>query len=161
GDVAPFAKNATRSIPIVMVTSADPVKGGLVASLARPGANVTGLTLLSADLAAKRIQLLKEAIPAISRMGVIWNPDHADDEMQETQAAARTLGIQVQSLPVQRAGDFESALPAAVKGRVESTSPSRHRCLGARTRSSSDQGLGVSPRDIAAARRRKRTRSGT
>ena len=119
GDVAPIAQRATRSVPIVMVTSADPVKGGLVASLARPGGNVTGVTLLSADLAAKRIQLLKEAVPTISRVGVIWNPDHADDELHETQTAARTVGIQIQSLEVRGAADFEGAFQAAVKGRVE------------------------------------------
>lgn len=125
GDVAPFAKNATRSIPIVKVTSADPVKGGLVTSLARPGANVTGVTLLSADLAAKRIQLLKEAVPAISRVGVIWNPDHADDEMHETQAAARTLGIQIQSMEARGAGDFESAFQARLKGELRRSSSCR------------------------------------
>jgi len=119
GDVAPFAKHATRTVPIVMVNSADPVKGGLVASLARPGGNVTGVTALSADLAAKRIQFLKEAAPAISRVGVLWNPDHADDELHETQAAARTLGIQIQSLEVRGPADFEGAFQAAVRGRAE------------------------------------------
>jgi len=119
GDVAPFAQHATRTIPIVMVTSADPVKGGLVASLARPGGNVTGVTFMSADLAAKRLQFLKETVPAISRVGVLWNPDHADDEIQETQAAARTLGIQIQSLEVRGPADFDGAFQAAVRGRAE------------------------------------------
>jgi len=119
GDVAPFAKHATRTVPIVMLNSADPVKGGLVASLARPGGNVTGVTALSADLAAKRIQFLKEVAPAISRVGVLWNPDHADDELHETQAAARTLGIQIQSLEVRGPADFEGAFQAAVRGRAE------------------------------------------
>ena len=119
GDVAPFAKHATRTVPIVMLNSADPVKGGLVASLARPGGNVTGVTALSADLAAKRIQFLKEVAPAISRVGVLWNPDHADDELHETQAAARTLGIQIQSLEVRGPADFEGAFQAVVRGRAE------------------------------------------
>jgi putative ABC transport system substrate-binding protein len=119
GDVAPFAKQATRTVPIVMLNSADPVKGGLVASLARPGGNVTGVTAVSADLAAKRIQFLKEAAPAISRVGVLWNPDHADDELNETQAAARTLGIQIQSLEVRGPADFEGAFQAAIRGRAE------------------------------------------
>ncbi|MGH7252919.1 MAG: ABC transporter substrate-binding protein [Nitrospiraceae bacterium] len=119
GDVAPFAKRATPTVPIVMLTSADPVRGGLVASLARPGGNVTGVTLLSADLAAKRIQFLKEAAPVISRVGILWNPDHADDELQETQAAARTLGIQIQSLEVRDPADFEGAFQAAVRGHAE------------------------------------------
>jgi putative ABC transport system substrate-binding protein len=119
GDVAPFAKRATPTIPIVMWTSGDPVKGGLVASLARPGGNVSGVTFLSADLAGKRIQFLKEAIPAISRVGVLWNPDHADDELHETQAAARTLGIQIQSLEFRGPGDLEGAFQAAIRGHAQ------------------------------------------
>jgi ABC-type uncharacterized transport system substrate-binding protein len=119
GDVAPFAKQATQSIPIVAVTSADPVKGGLVASLARPGGNVTGVTFLSADLAGKRLQLLKEAVPAISRVGVLFNPDHADDEILETREAAKRLGIHVQSLEIRGAADLEGAFQAAIKGRAE------------------------------------------
>lgn len=119
GDVAPFAKHATATIPIVMVTSADPVKGGLIASLARPGGNVTGLTFLSADLAAKRIQFLKEAAPALTRVGLLRNPDHADDELEETQTAARALGIQVHSLEVRRPADLEGAFQAAVRGRAQ------------------------------------------
>jgi putative ABC transport system substrate-binding protein len=67
GDVAPFAKRATDTIPIVMITSADPVQGGLVASLGRPGGNVTGVTFVSSDLAGKRLQFLKEAAPAVTR----------------------------------------------------------------------------------------------
>jgi putative ABC transport system substrate-binding protein len=119
GDVAPFAKQATQSIPIVAVTSADPVRGGLVASLARPGGNVTGVTFLSADLAGKRLQFLKEAAPAITRVGVLFNPEHPDDELLETREAARRLGIQVQSLEVRGAADFEGVFQAAIKGRAE------------------------------------------
>ena len=119
GDVAPLAKQATRTIPIVMVTSADPVRGGLVASLARPGGNVTGLTFLSTDLAAKRLQFLKETIPTVSRVGVLWNPDHVDDEIQETREAARILGIQIQSLEVRGPIDFDRAFQAAVRGHAE------------------------------------------
>jgi len=92
GDVAPFAARATAVIPIVMITSADPVEGGLVASLARPGGNVTGLTFVSSELAGKRLQFLKEAAPALTRVAVLWNPDHPDDEFRATQAAARALG---------------------------------------------------------------------
>jgi putative ABC transport system substrate-binding protein len=119
GDVAPFVKRATQTVPIVMMTSADPVKGGLVASVARPGGNATGVTLLSADLAAKRLQFLQEIANTISRVGVISNPDHADEELLETQAAARTLGIQIQSLEARGAADLEGAFQAAVKGRAE------------------------------------------
>ena len=80
---------------------------------------MTGVTFLSADLAGKRIQFLKEAAPAIVRVGVLLNPDHADDELRETQEAARTLGIQVQSLEIRGAADVEGAFQAAIKGRAE------------------------------------------
>jgi putative ABC transport system substrate-binding protein len=119
GDVAPFARTATSTIPIVIAISNDPVQAGLAASLARPGGNVTGVTFISSELAAKRLQLLKEAAPGISRVAVIWNPDHVDPEYRETQAAGRVLGVRVQSLEVRRAADFEAAFQAAAAERAE------------------------------------------
>ena len=119
GDVAPFAQTATSTIPIVMATSNDPVQAGLVRSLARPGGNVTGVTFVSSDLAGKRLQLLKEAAPQISRVAVLWNPHHIDPEYAETQAAGRMLGVHVQSLEVRALGDFEGAFQAAEVGRAE------------------------------------------
>jgi putative tryptophan/tyrosine transport system substrate-binding protein len=119
GDVAPFARTATSTIPIVMATSNDPVQAGLVRSLARPGGNVTGVTFVSSDLAGKRLQLLKEAAPQISRVAVLWNPNHVDPEYAETQAAGRMLGVHVQSLEVRALGDFEGAFQAAEAGRAE------------------------------------------
>ena len=119
GDVAPFAKRATEAIPIVMITSADPVQSGLVASLARPGGNVTGVTFVSSDLAGKRLQLLKEAAPGVTRVAVLWNPDHPDGEFPATQAAGRSLGVQVQSLEVRGRDDFASAFAAANRERME------------------------------------------
>lgn len=113
GDVAPFARTATSTIPIVVAVSNDPVQAGLVASLARPGGNVTGVTFVSSDLAAKRLQLLKEAAPTVSRVAVLWNPDHVDPEYRETQAAGRILGVRVQSLEVRSTADFEAAFQAA------------------------------------------------
>jgi putative ABC transport system substrate-binding protein len=74
---------------------------------------------VSADVAAKRLQFPKEAGPVVTRVGILWNPDHADDEFQETQAAARALGIERQSLEVRGAADFEGAFQAAVRGRTE------------------------------------------
>ena len=103
GDVAPHAKKATSVIPIVAMVSNDPVQSGLVQSLGRPGANVTGLTLIYDDLAGKVLELLKEAAPHIVRVAVLWNPDHADPEFRETQRAAASRGIQIQSLEVRRA----------------------------------------------------------
>jgi putative ABC transport system substrate-binding protein len=119
GDVAPFAKRATAIIPIVMITSADPVQGGLVASLARPGGNVTGVTFVSADLAAKRLQFLKEAAPGVTRVAVLWNPDHPDGEFPATQGAGRSLGVQVQSLEVRNRDDLANAFAAASRERME------------------------------------------
>ena len=92
GDVAPSARVATSTIPIVVAVSNDPVQAGLVASLARPGGNITGVTFVSSDLAAKRLQFLREIAPNLARVAVIWNPDHVDPEYRETQAAAKALG---------------------------------------------------------------------
>jgi len=119
GDVAPYAKKATDSIPIVVMVSNDPVQSGLVASLARPGANVTGLTLIYDELAGKVLELLKEAVPSMSRCAVLWNPDHADPEYRYTQRSAAAVGVRLQSLEVRRAGDFEGAFKAAVDGHAE------------------------------------------
>jgi putative ABC transport system substrate-binding protein len=119
GDVAPFAKRATGTIPIVMITSADPVQGGLVASLAHPGGNVTGVTFVSSDLAGKRLQFLKEAAPAVTRVAVLWNPDHPDSEFPATQAAGRSLGVHVQSLEVRGRDDFTGAFAAANRERMD------------------------------------------
>ena len=84
GDVAPSARVATSTIPIVVAVSNDPVQAGLVASLARPGGNITGVTFVSSDLAAKRLQFLREIAPNLARVAVIWNPDHVDPEYRET-----------------------------------------------------------------------------
>jgi putative tryptophan/tyrosine transport system substrate-binding protein len=119
GDVAPFATRATATIPIVMITSADPVQGGLVASLARPGGNVTGLTFVSSELAGKRLQFLKEAAPGLTRVAVLWNPDHPDDEFRATQEAGRSLGVQIVSLEVRRPDDLDGAFALAIRERTE------------------------------------------
>ena len=119
GDVAPFARTATNTIPIVMAVSVDPVQAGLVLSLARPGGNVTGVTFVSSELAAKRLQYLKEAAPRMTRVAVLWNPNHVDPEYAETQAAGRMLGVHVQSLEVRQPSDFERAFQAADVGRAE------------------------------------------
>jgi putative ABC transport system substrate-binding protein len=119
GDVVPFARKATTSIPIVAWMSNDPVESGMVASLARPGANVTGITLVYDELAGKTLGFLKEAAPPISRVAVLWNPDHADPEFRETKRAAAALGVQLQSLEVRRPEDFGHAFDAAVGEHAE------------------------------------------
>ncbi|MBI2088981.1 MAG: ABC transporter substrate-binding protein [Deltaproteobacteria bacterium] len=114
------AKDATTTIPIVLCIG-DPVREGFVASLARPGGNITGLTAISMDLAGKRLELLKETVPRLTRAGVLW--DAADQgaaaNFKETEALARALGVQVQSLEVRIPKDFESAFKAATGGRVQ------------------------------------------
>jgi putative tryptophan/tyrosine transport system substrate-binding protein len=119
-NVTRAAKNATRTIPIVMASDADPVGNGFVASLARPGGNVTGLVALLAELSGKRLELLKEAIPGISRVGILWNPENPSSVsgFKETQEAARALAMQLQSLEVRGADDFAGAFQAATKARA-------------------------------------------
>jgi putative ABC transport system substrate-binding protein len=117
GDVAKVAREATATIPIVMMSSNDPVRAGYVASLARPGGNVTGVTFIFDELAGKRLELLKEAVPAITRVAVLWNPTHVDNEFQEMQGAARTLGIHLQSLEVRAPGELDGAFQAASRER--------------------------------------------
>jgi putative ABC transport system substrate-binding protein len=109
------AKRATTTIPIVMTNVGDPVESGLVASLARPGGNITGLTSASPHLSGKRLELLKEVLPGLSRVAVLWNPANPSAALQfkETQAAARALGLQIQSLEARGPDDFEHAFGAA------------------------------------------------
>jgi len=116
------AKKATSTIPIVMGNSDDdPVRQGLVASLARPGGNITGFSNISADLAGKRLQLLKETLPKASRVAMIWDPDSrpAMGYVRETEVAARALGVQLQSLEVRDPEELENAFRAAGKGSAE------------------------------------------
>jgi putative tryptophan/tyrosine transport system substrate-binding protein len=119
-NVTRAAKNATKAIPIVMASDADPVGNGFVASLARPGGNVTGLVNLIAGLSGKRLELLKEAIPGISRVGIVWNPENPSSVsgFKETQKAALTMAMQLQSVEVRAAENFEDAFQAAGKGRA-------------------------------------------
>jgi len=119
GEQAPILKRATASIPIVVVVSNDPVASGLVASLARPGGNVTGVTYVHDALAGKSIELLKHAAPWVSRVAMLWNPDHTDPEYRETQRAAGALRVQLQSLEVRAVGDLGGAFQAAIRERAE------------------------------------------
>ena len=115
------AEQVTKTIPIVMVINGDPVATGLVESLARPGGNITGLTRLNRELSGKRLELLKEAVPTISRVGVLTGVDATTlgVALKEYQAAARALKIPFQSLEVRGPNpDLEGAFEAAVKGRV-------------------------------------------
>ena len=116
GTAAEAAKKATSSIPIVMTGSADAVAQGVVASLARPGGNVTGLTTISLQLAGKRLELLKETFPKISRVAALWCPGPTSKRLwSEVEAVARTLGIQLQLLEVRVPEDIEGAFSAMAR----------------------------------------------
>jgi putative ABC transport system substrate-binding protein len=133
-------KEATSTIPIVMATSGDPVGAGLIASLARPGGNVTGLSSISPDISGKRLQLLKEAIPKVSRVAVLYNPSvvAALLELNEAKLAAPRLGMSVQPLDVRNSSDLDAAFDLITKERAEAlfvqgdpfTMTNRKRILG-------------------------------
>jgi putative ABC transport system substrate-binding protein len=115
------AKQATTTIPIVMISIGDPVRAGLVPNLARPGGNITGNSVLGPDLGAKRMQILKEAIPTVSRLAFLWNPDNASNVLQfeEVQAAAPTLGMTVIPVSVSPRIEFATAFTAMMKERPD------------------------------------------
>ena len=117
------AKNATKTIPIVMVgTGADPVEAGLIESLARPGGNVTGITNLSRELGGKRLELLKEAVPKLARVAVLYDPaipGTAREVKEDLPVAARALGLTVRSWEVGDADDFEKVFAALNKERPD------------------------------------------
>lgn len=131
GDVAPFALKATHTIPIVFAVSADPVQTGLVASLARPGGNATGVTFLQDELASKRLELLKAAAPNVSRVAFLWNPDHLDNEQREAQRAAQNLNVHLQPMEVRGAADFDDAFRVATNAGADAlyVVSSRHTVL--------------------------------
>ena len=112
------AKTATRTVPIVMGATSDAVATGLVASLARPAGNVTGLTLITPELSGKRLGLLKEALPSILKVGIVWNPDNPPRafEYKETAAGARALGLTLESIVVRRSADVDTGFAAVTRG---------------------------------------------
>jgi putative tryptophan/tyrosine transport system substrate-binding protein len=114
------AKPATDTIPIVMTNSGDPVAIGVVASLARPGGNITGLTSLSTDLSVKRLELLKEAVPMLAKVAVLWSPADAGNarNFKETEIAAQSLGLKLLSLGLRTADDLDNMLQFSMKERA-------------------------------------------
>lgn len=116
------AKKATATIPIVMVSIADPIGAGLVSNLARPGGNITGITNITAELAGKRLEILKEMMPRLSSAAVIINPDdpNARAQMSNAENAAQSLGVQLRPiLPLRNAGDLQSVFAAAANARAD------------------------------------------
>ena len=113
-------KNATKTIPIVFILSTDPVADGLVSSIARPGANLTGVTTIATVLVGKRLELLKETVPKLSRVAVLWDPQDPRDrqEWKEIQLSARELGLALHSLEVSSVDKYEGAFKEAIKARI-------------------------------------------
>jgi ABC-type uncharacterized transport system substrate-binding protein len=114
------AQKATRAIPIVMASPTDPVGSGIVESLARPGGNVTGLSQMTPEMAGKRLELLKDMVPKLSRVAVLWNPRGAGSPLswKALQLPARQLGLQLHSLEVRSPDDFDQAFEDATRARA-------------------------------------------
>jgi len=114
-------RHATSTIPIVMAVSSDPVGAGLVASLARPGGNITGLSIQAEEMGGKRLELLKEAVPQTSRVTVLWNASDSGkaSELHDTQVAAQTLGMTLHTAEVRGPDDFDNAFAAIARERPD------------------------------------------
>jgi putative ABC transport system substrate-binding protein len=114
------AQQATSTIPIVMTTFMDAVAQGFVGSLARPGGNITGVAGLGVELSGKRLEILKEAVPEVARIAVLWNPANTTTapNLRATQAAAQALGVELHVLEVRTPNDFEGAFAAVTRGRA-------------------------------------------
>jgi putative ABC transport system substrate-binding protein len=115
------AKRASETIPIVFPNSSAPVETGIIASLARPGGNATGLTDVTPELSGKRLQVLRDALPALAQVGVLWSPQFRGValQFQETESAARALGLDLLPFPVHGAEEIDAALEAVRRGRAE------------------------------------------
>lgn len=112
------ARRATATIPIVMINHNDPIGGGLAATLARPAGNVTGISLATGALRGKQLQLLKEVVPGLDTVAVLWNPTGPALELQELEVAARSLNLRLEVVEARTSGEFPAALAAATKRRA-------------------------------------------
>jgi putative ABC transport system substrate-binding protein len=115
------ATDATDTIPIVMATANEPIRQGFVGSLARPGGNVTGLTQINVHLTGKQLELLKDTVPGLARVGYLWNPAIPDRayELQETEAAAQSLGLRVHPLEARSPEELEAAVEGGATGQID------------------------------------------
>jgi putative ABC transport system substrate-binding protein len=129
--VARVAKYVSRTTPVVFLSAAEPVSAGLVQNLARPGGNLTGFATIAAVLAGKRLELLQETIPKLSRVAVLWEPKNqgSEESWEEGQQAARQLGLQIHFLPVSSAHKFESAFGEASNTRTGALAVTLSVCL--------------------------------
>jgi putative tryptophan/tyrosine transport system substrate-binding protein len=115
------AKHATRTIPIVFVAMGDPLASGVVASLARPGANLTGTTRMISEMSAKHVELLKEAVPSLAKLAVLWNPTNSSHRpaLQAVHASARSLSLEVHPLEVRAPAELDSIFAAIIRERAD------------------------------------------
>jgi putative ABC transport system substrate-binding protein len=120
GDVTPHVTNATQSIPIVYAMSADPVQLGIAKSLAKPGGNASGVTLLSDQLAAKRLETFKEAAPRITRVGLVRDPSHADNELPVAERSAKALNLELLPIEIRNLSELHRTLETAKKAEIDS-----------------------------------------
>jgi putative ABC transport system substrate-binding protein len=121
-DVALVAKAATTTIPIIFLASQDPVKLGLVGSLARPGGNVTGINFLAGELVAKRLEILRELVPAVTRLAVLVNPAfpaNAESTLRDVEVAARAMGLQIQVFNASTSREIDAAFATFVRERPD------------------------------------------
>ena len=115
------AKHATQTIPIVFVAMGDPLASGVVASLARPGANLTGTTRMISEMSAKHVELIKEAVPSLAKLAVLWNPTNSSHApaLQAVHAAGRALSLQMQPLEVRAAAELDGTFDVIVRERAD------------------------------------------
>jgi putative tryptophan/tyrosine transport system substrate-binding protein len=118
-EAAQAAKKAIKTVPVVMAFSDNAVRLGIVADLARPGGNITGLTSINSELTGKRIELLREILSRLSRIAVLWNPGNVSNVLTETESASRSLNVELLSLEVKRSDDLAGAFQAAARQRAE------------------------------------------
>ena len=120
GRASQDAQQATRTIPIVMSVTIDPLGTGLVASLARPGGNVTGLSLMASEVVGKQLELLKEVVPKVSRVALLWNPANPGSapQLREAEASARVLGVRLQTLEARVPQEIDRAFAAMTRERA-------------------------------------------
>lgn len=118
---AQAARKASSRIPIICYACGDVLSTGLVSNLARPERNITGITIVAPDVTGKRLQLLQQVVPKLARLGVLWNRDNpvATLELKETEAAARSLGVEIQSMGVRHANDLKAAITSMSKSRAD------------------------------------------
>jgi putative ABC transport system substrate-binding protein len=134
------AKSATTTVPIVVTNLSDPVATGLVSSLARPGGNVTGVTIMNVEIAGKRVELLKETTPKVSRIAVLWEPNNpgAALNFKQTQTAAQELGLQLQSLDVHNVADLDGSFKSATRSGAQALDVLRSSLIAAQLRRIAD-----------------------